>query len=83
MKGVSLAILGALIVAIIIMSFVYFIDVLFGLAIFIGVGFIIGLILLGFIVFIVMFLALFYYLVIKKPKVEPGEYKLEDIKGKK
>ena len=30
-----------------------------------------------------MFIALFYYLVAKKPKVEPGEYKLEEAKGKK
>ncbi len=83
MKGLSLAILGALIVAILIMCFVYFLDVILGLAIFIGIGIIIGLVLLGFFVFIVMFIALFYYLSVKKPKVEPGEYKLEEVKGKK
>jgi hypothetical protein len=83
MKGLSLAILGALIVAILIMCFVYFLDVILGLTIFIGIGIIIGLVLLGFFVFIVMFIALFYYLAVKKSMVEPGEYKLEEVKGKK
>ena len=43
---------------------------------------IIGMIIIGILVFLVMFIALFYYLVAKKPKVEPGEYKLEESKGK-
>jgi hypothetical protein len=30
-----------------------------------------------------MFFALFYYLAEKSPRVEPGEYTLEDQKGKK
>ena len=39
-------------------------------------------IIIGIVVFMVMFVALFYYLAAKKPKVEPGEYKLEEAKGK-
>ena len=47
------------------------------------IGIIVGLILVGIIVFILMFVAFFYYLTVKKPEVEPGEYKLEEVKGKK
>ena len=71
-----------MVAAIVIMGFVYFLDIILGIAIFIGLGIIIGMILIGIIVFLLMFGALFYYLVAKKPKVEPGEYKLEEAKGK-
>ena len=81
MKGVILVLLGSLAATILIMGFVYFLDVILGLAFFIGLGIIIGLIIIGIMVFIVMFAALFYYLVAKKPKAEPGEYKLEEVKG--
>jgi hypothetical protein len=74
--------LGALIVAIVIMGFVYTLDVILVIAIFIGLGIIIGMVLIGIIVFLLIFVALFYYLIAKKPKVEPGEYKLEEAKGK-
>lgn len=82
MKGLALALLGGLVAAILIMVFVYFLDVILGLAFFIGIGIIIGMIIIGIVVFVVMFVAFFYYLAAKKPKVEPGEYKLEEAKGK-
>jgi len=81
MKGLTLALLGALFIAILLMGFVYFLDVILGLAIFIGLGIIIGMIIIGIVVFVIMFAALFYYLAVKKPKIEPGEYKLEEAKG--
>jgi hypothetical protein len=83
MKGWSFALIGALVFAVLIMGFVYFLEVIIGLAIFIGIGLILGIIVIGIIVFIVMFIAFFYYFAVKKPRVEPGDYKLEEAKGKK
>ena len=48
MKGLTLALFGALVVAILIMAFVYFLDVILGLALFIGLGIIIGVIVIGY-----------------------------------
>ena len=48
----------------------------------IAIGIIIGMIVIGVVVFIVTFVAFFYYLAVKKPKVEPGEYKLDEAKSK-
>ena len=86
-KGIAAVVLGAVLVAVIILGVLWLI--FSGLILWIA-GFVLGsLIVAGIIVFIVLFVlavivffALFYYLAEKSPQVEPGEYILEDQKGK-
>jgi membrane protein implicated in regulation of membrane protease activity len=87
MKGIIGILLGAILVAVIILGVLWLIFSGFILWI---AGFVLGsLIVAAIIVFIVIFVvavivffALFYYLAEKSPQVEPGEYTLKDQKGK-
>jgi hypothetical protein len=86
-KGIIAALLGALIVAGIIVGVIYlfFSGVLLWLFGFIIEGLIAAAIILFIIVFafaLIVFLALFYYMAEKTPEITPGEYKLEEEKGK-
>lgn len=86
-KGIAGVILGAVLVAVIFLGVLWLI--FSGIILWIA-GFVLGsLIVAAIIVFIVIFVfavivffALFYYLAEKSPQVEPGEYTLEDQKGK-
>jgi len=81
-KGIAYAILGAIILSAIVAGFIYFLDVILGIAILIGLGVLFALIIIPIIVFLVSFIALFYYMAAKNPKIEPGNYTLGEVKGK-
>ena len=86
-KGLASALLGALVVAAIIAGIIYlfFSGILLSILGFAVGGLIVAAIILFAIVFIfalIVFFALFYYMAEKKPEVTPGEYKLEEEKGK-
>jgi len=86
-KGLVSALFGALVVAAIIAGIVYlfFNGILLSIFGFVVGGLIVAAIILFAIVFIfalVVFFALFYYMAEKKPEVIPGDYKLDEEKGK-
>ncbi|MCK4347907.1 MAG: hypothetical protein KAW47_04750 [Thermoplasmatales archaeon] len=86
-KGLVSALFGALVVAAIIAGIVYlfFSGMLLSILGFVAGGLIVAVIILFAIVFIfalIVFFALFYYMAEKKPEVTPGEYTLEEEKGK-
>jgi phosphotransferase system glucose/maltose/N-acetylglucosamine-specific IIC component len=86
-KGLLSALFGALLVAAVIAGIVYlfFSGMLLSILGFVAGGLIVAAIILFGIVFIfaiIIFFALFYYMAEKKPEVTPGEYKLEEEKGK-
>ena len=74
--------IGAIVIALIAFVFVYYFWVILGITILIGLGIIIIMILIPIIFFVISFIALFYYMAAKKPKIEPGQYSLEQEKGK-
>jgi len=78
-----IALIAALFVAVLVIGFIYFLSIILGLALIIGLSIMIGMVLLAIVAFVVTFFAAFYYLVAKKPKTEPGTYKLEEVKGKR
>jgi len=85
-KGLSAALLASLLIAVIIVLILNFFDAIAQFALLIGINFMIAAIILFVLFFIVLgvifFIALFYFLAEKTPKIQPGEYKLEDEKGK-
>jgi amino acid transporter len=86
-KGLVSAFFGALVFATIIVGIVYlfFSGILLSILGLVVGGLIVAAVILFFIVFIlalIIFFALFYYMAEKKPEVMPGEYKLEEEKGK-
>ncbi len=86
-KGLLSALFGALLVAAVIAGIIYlfFSGMLLSILGFVAGGLIVAAIILFGIVFIfaiIIFFALFYYMAEKKPEVTPGEYKLEEEKGK-
>ena len=82
MKGVVFALIAALLVAFIVFGIVYFLHIILGLAFILGLAIIVGLVLLTIVVFVITFVAFLYYFIAKKPKIEPGDYRLEDVKDK-
>ncbi|RLF61869.1 MAG: hypothetical protein DRN16_03040 [Thermoplasmata archaeon] len=84
-KGVASAILAARISAAVPLLIFHFAGIIAWVALTLTVGVIIAAIIMFIIMaifFFIVFFALFYYLAEKKPKIEPGEYKLEESKGK-
>jgi len=86
-KGLLSALFGALLVAAVIagIAYLFFSGMLLSILGFVAGGLIVAAIILFGIVFIfaiIIFFALFYYMAEKKPEVTPGEYKLEEEKGK-
>ena len=86
-KGLTAAFTGAIIVGLIVLGIIYifFIGLIEWLATIFLVGILIGAIIMFFIIFIIIlitFFAFFYYIAEKKPEIKPGEYKLENEKGK-
>jgi phosphotransferase system glucose/maltose/N-acetylglucosamine-specific IIC component len=86
-KRLVSALFGALVVAAVISGIVYlfFSGILVSILGFVIGGLLVAAMVLFAIVFIfalILFFALFYYLAEKKPEVTPGEYKLEEEKGK-
>jgi len=86
-KGLLSALFGALLVAAVIagIAYLFFSGMLLSILGFVAGGLIVAAIILFGIVFIfaiIIFFALFYYMAEKKPEITPGEYKLEEEKGK-
>ena len=73
---IFLAIFGALLVLL------YHFEVLARAIAILGIGFLVLIIVLVAVTGIVLIVAVPYYLITKKPKVEEGSYRLEDEKGK-
>ena len=83
MGGILSAIIVAFFIAVIVIIALNFLDIIARIAAILGIGFIIVVLLFFIVSFVVPFFALFYYLAAKKPKTEPGTYKLEEVKGKR
>jgi len=85
-KGLTAALAASLIIAAIIMLILNFFEIIAQFAIILGIGFIFAAIILFVLFFfifgVILFVALFYYLAEKKPNIQPGDYKLEEEKGK-
>ncbi len=86
-KGLLSAVLGALIIAAIIVGLIYIIfsGIILWVAKVLLIGFIFAVIVLFLVFFIFILIAiivLFYYIVEKKPTITPGEYNLDMEKGK-
>ena len=86
-KGIAAAFAGAIIVGLIVLGIIYifFMGLIEWLAAIFFVGIFIGAIIVFFITFLIVFItffAFFYYLAEKKPEIKPGDYKLENEKGK-
>ncbi len=84
-KGFLAIIAAAILITLIVFGLFYFIGIIAWLAAVLVVGAIIAAVIIAFVVFViavVLFFAVFYYLAEKKPTIEPGEYRLEEGKGK-
>ena len=81
--GVLSAIIITFILAVIIIGILYFLDIIAWFAIILGIGFLIAITFFFIIVFFVSFVAVFYYLAIKKPSTEPGTYTIDSVKDKR
>lgn len=86
-KGIAAIILGSLLLALAVVGIFYllFTGILLWIAAFFAGAFIIAaliLFVLAFLLCILMFFAFFYYLAEKKPVVTPGQYRLDEEKGK-
>ena len=86
-KGFAAALAGAIVASLIVVGLIYlfftgilaWIIGIFTVGMFIAVAIIF---VITFIIFLLMFFAFFYYLAEKKPEIKPGEYKLDQEKGK-
>jgi hypothetical protein len=84
-RGLLSVILAALIVALIILGIFHFAGLILWLAGILVVGVIIAAVILFIVILVfavIVFFALFYYMAEKKPEITPGDYKLEEEKGK-
>ena len=88
-KGIGTATLAALFVTVVVIVILHFFEVLINILIWLTGIFIGGIIVAAVILFIIVFIfaviaffALFYFLAEKKPSIKPGNYKLEEEKGK-
>jgi membrane protein implicated in regulation of membrane protease activity len=83
MRNALVAILLFLAAVAILLGVLHYFKILALIALVIGFGVLVGIVLLGVITGILLILAVPYYLVAKKPKIEEhGTYTLEDVKGK-
>jgi hypothetical protein len=80
MKALILAVAAAILLAILLFGFLHYLGLFLLLATILGLIGIVVIVFLVVIMAIATFFAMIYYLAAKKPKVEPGEFKLEDIK---
>jgi len=81
MKNSITAVLIFLSIVVVLLGVLYYFEILASIAIFLGLGVLIGVILFTVLSGVVLILALPYYLLAKEPKSEEfGDYKLEDVK---
>jgi hypothetical protein len=81
-KALVLAVIGGIFVSIIAAVMIYFLFEILGILFIFGIGLIIITVIASAALFIISAVAFFYYFTIKKPNIMPGEYKLEEEKGK-
>ncbi len=83
MRNSAIAVLIFLALVAILLGLFYYFDILALIALLVGFGVLLGLIVLAVVSGVVLILAVPYYIAAKKPKIEKfGNYKLEDAKGK-
>ena len=83
MRNAVIAVIIFLAAVAIIIGVLYYFDILASIALLVGFGVLVGLIVFAVVSGVVLILALPYYLVTKKAKIEEfGNYRLEDAKGK-
>ena len=83
MRNSAIAVLIFLAIVAIIVGLFYYFDILALIALLVGFGILVCVIVLAVVSGVVLILALPYYLASKKPKLEKfGNYRLEDAKGK-
>jgi membrane protein implicated in regulation of membrane protease activity len=83
MRNLAIAVLIFLAIVVIIMGLLYYFDIRALIALLVGFGVLVGVIVFAVVSGVVLILAVPYYLAAKKPKIEKfGNYKLEDAKGK-
>ncbi len=83
MRRAIIALLIFLSAVVIILGLLHYFKILTLIALLVGFGVLIGIILFTIISGVVLIFAVPYYLLAKKPKIEVfGSYKLEDVKGK-
>ncbi len=83
MSKAIISVLIFLAAVVILLGVLHFFKILALIALLIGFGVLVGIILLGILAGILLILALPYYLLTKEPKIdEYGTYTLEDVKGK-
>jgi hypothetical protein len=83
MKSSIIAVLIFLAVVVVILGVLHYFEILALIALAIGFGVLIGIIILGVVAGIALILAVPYYLLTKEPKIDSyGSYTLEDVKGK-
>ena len=83
MRNAVIAVIIFLAAVAIIIGVLYYFDILASIALLVGFGVLVGLIVFAVVSGVVLILALPYYLVTKKANIEEfGNYRLEDAKGK-
>ncbi len=83
MRNTIIAAIIFLAAAVIILGLLHYFKILTLIALLIGFGVLIGIILFTIITGVALIFAVPYYLLAKKPKIDEfGSYKLEDVKGK-
>ena len=83
MRNSAIAVLIFLAFVAIILGLFYYFDILALIALLVGFGVLVGLIVFAVVSGVVLILAVPYYITAKKPKLEKfGNYRLEDAKGK-
>lgn len=83
MRKAIFAVIIFLSAVVIILGLLHYFEILALIAMLLGFGVLIGVILFTIISGVVLIFAVPYYLLAKKPKIEEsGSYKLEDVKGK-
>ena len=83
MKSSIVAVLAFLVAVVLILGVLHYFEVLALIALVIGFGVLIGIIIFVVVAGIVLILAVPYYLIAKEPKIDSyGSYTLGDVKGK-
>lgn len=83
MRNTIIAFLIFLSAVVLILGLLHYFKILAFIALLMGFGVLIGVILFTVVTGVVLILAVPYYLLAKKPKIEEyGNYRLEDVKGK-
>ena len=83
MKAIFIVLYYAMALAILAIILLTFIDLVSIIAKFIGVDKILSTVIIAILLFILFSIPKFYFISKKKPSIEPGDYRIEDVKDKK